>query len=265
MDFLVILVIHDYHNSMTSTLRSCMQMSSFPQPAELLTATSTCTRFCSLENNKHHLASKRNVNWPCYQPYQSTKCLQQEMERDMLLVRSTTGDIRVKMGSLLVITTKDASISTSAGQLDARRHRHKKKGSSWEIHHPLLQQRTKLSSWTGLEVVPIRLLFLLGSRRRFVTSSIQTIFSVPNAMTTLKQWSTVSSEKESTCILPFVHPNKHVITCPSFMWLEIHAYMEEFTLFLLWSMKRPMKMSKNFLLAKTCHTQNLVWRETLKW
>jgi hypothetical protein len=26
-----------------------------------------------------------------------------------------------------------------------------------------------------------------------------------------------TSEKESTCILPFVHPNEHVITCSSFM------------------------------------------------
>jgi hypothetical protein len=41
-----------------------------------------------------------------------------------------------------------------------------------------------------------------------------------------------TSEKESTCILPFVHPNEHVITCSSFMWLEIHASTEEFTLFL---------------------------------
>jgi hypothetical protein len=27
-------------------------------------------------------------------------------------------------------------------------------------------------------------------------------------------------------------PNKHVITCSSFIWLEIHASTEEFTLFL---------------------------------
>jgi hypothetical protein len=43
---------------------------------------------------------------------------------------------------------------------------------------------------------------------------------------------TETSEKESTCISPFMHPNKHVITCSSFMWLEIHASTEEFTLFL---------------------------------
>jgi hypothetical protein len=42
----------------------------------------------------------------------------------------------------------------------------------------------------------------------------------------------LASEKESTCILPFVHPNEHVIACSSFMWLEIHVSTEEFTLFL---------------------------------
>jgi hypothetical protein len=42
----------------------------------------------------------------------------------------------------------------------------------------------------------------------------------------------LTSEKESTCILPFMHPNKHVITCSSFMWLEMHASTEEFLLFL---------------------------------
>jgi hypothetical protein len=41
-----------------------------------------------------------------------------------------------------------------------------------------------------------------------------------------------TSEKESTCILSFVHPNVHVFTCSSFMWLGIHASMEEFTWFL---------------------------------
>jgi hypothetical protein len=41
-----------------------------------------------------------------------------------------------------------------------------------------------------------------------------------------------SSEKDSTCNSPFVHPNVHVITCSRFMWLEIHASTEEFTLFL---------------------------------
>jgi hypothetical protein len=42
----------------------------------------------------------------------------------------------------------------------------------------------------------------------------------------------VSSEKDYTCISPFVHPNVHVITCSSFMWLEMHASTEEFTWFL---------------------------------
>jgi hypothetical protein len=41
----------------------------------------------------------------------------------------------------------------------------------------------------------------------------------------------LSSEKESTCILPFVHPNVHVITCSGYMWLERHASIEEFTCF----------------------------------
>jgi hypothetical protein len=41
-----------------------------------------------------------------------------------------------------------------------------------------------------------------------------------------------SSEKDSTCILPFVHQNVHVITCYSFMWPEMHASTEEFTWFL---------------------------------
>ena len=145
-------------------------------------------------------------------PYQSTKCLQQEVERNMLLVRSTTGDMRVKMGSLLVVTTKDASISTSAAQLDSRRLGHKKKGSSWEIHHRLLQQRTKLSSWTGLEGVPIRLVFILGSRRRFVTSSIRTIFSVPIAMTTLKQWSTVWTRKQLNATLGLLDAKEAIQT-----------------------------------------------------
>jgi hypothetical protein len=40
-----------------------------------------------------------------------------------------------------------------------------------------------------------------------------------------------ASEKESTCILPFVHRSVHVITCSSFMWLEIHASTKEFTCF----------------------------------
>jgi hypothetical protein len=41
-----------------------------------------------------------------------------------------------------------------------------------------------------------------------------------------------TSEKDSTCILPFVHPNMHVITCYSLMWPEMHAFTEEFTWFL---------------------------------
>jgi hypothetical protein len=41
-----------------------------------------------------------------------------------------------------------------------------------------------------------------------------------------------SSEKDSTCISPFVHPNVHVITFSSLMWPEIHASTEEFTWFL---------------------------------
>jgi hypothetical protein len=41
-----------------------------------------------------------------------------------------------------------------------------------------------------------------------------------------------TSEKDSTCIPPFVHPNVRVITCSSFMWPGIHAFTEEFTLFL---------------------------------
>jgi hypothetical protein len=41
-----------------------------------------------------------------------------------------------------------------------------------------------------------------------------------------------ASEKDSTCISPFVHPNVHVITCYSFMWPEMHASTEEFTWFL---------------------------------
>jgi hypothetical protein len=40
------------------------------------------------------------------------------------------------------------------------------------------------------------------------------------------------SEKDSTCISPFVHPNVHVITCSSFMRPEMHASTEEFTWFL---------------------------------
>ena len=39
----------------------------------------------------------------------------------------------------------------------------------------------------------------------------------------------LSSEKDSTCISPFVHPNVHFITCYSFMWPEMHASTEEFT------------------------------------
>jgi hypothetical protein len=42
----------------------------------------------------------------------------------------------------------------------------------------------------------------------------------------------LSSEKDSTCILPFVHPNVHVIICSSSMWPEMHASTEEFTWFL---------------------------------
>jgi hypothetical protein len=41
-----------------------------------------------------------------------------------------------------------------------------------------------------------------------------------------------TSEKDSTCISPFVHPNEHVITCSSSMWPEMHASAEEFTWFL---------------------------------
>jgi hypothetical protein len=41
-----------------------------------------------------------------------------------------------------------------------------------------------------------------------------------------------TSEKDSTCISPFVHPNVHVITCSSFMWPEMHASAEAFTWFL---------------------------------
>jgi hypothetical protein len=40
---------------------------------------------------------------------------------------------------------------------------------------------------------------------------------------------TCTSEKDSTCISPFVHTNMHVITCSSFMWPEMHASAEEFT------------------------------------
>jgi hypothetical protein len=38
-----------------------------------------------------------------------------------------------------------------------------------------------------------------------------------------------TSEKASTCISPFVHPNVHVITCSSSMWPEMHASTEAFT------------------------------------
>jgi hypothetical protein len=41
-----------------------------------------------------------------------------------------------------------------------------------------------------------------------------------------------TSEKDSTCISPFVHPNVHVITCSSLMWPEMHASADEFTWFL---------------------------------
>jgi hypothetical protein len=41
-----------------------------------------------------------------------------------------------------------------------------------------------------------------------------------------------TSEKDSTCISAFVHPNVHVMTCSSFMWPEMHASAEEFTWFL---------------------------------
>jgi hypothetical protein len=40
------------------------------------------------------------------------------------------------------------------------------------------------------------------------------------------------SEKDSTCISPFVHPNVHVITCSSFEWPEMHDSTEAFTWFL---------------------------------
>ncbi len=40
-----------------------------------------------------------------------------------------------------------------------------------------------------------------------------------------------TSEKESTCISPFVHPKVHVITCSSSTRLLIHASTEEFTWF----------------------------------
>ena len=43
--------------------------------------------------------------------------------------------------------------------------------------------------------------------------------------------SPTTSEKESTCILPFVRPSVHVITCSIFTRLEIHASSEEFTCF----------------------------------
>jgi hypothetical protein len=47
-----------------------------------------------------------------------------------------------------------------------------------------------------------------------------------------KKMRALTSEKDSTCISPFVHPNVHVITCYSFMWLEMHASAEAFTWFL---------------------------------
>jgi hypothetical protein len=62
------------------------------------------------------------------------------------------------------------------------------------------------------------------------TISIPAVAAAIDSRTTTEPPST--SEKESTCILPFVHPNKHVITCSIFMWLEIHASTEEFPLFL---------------------------------
>jgi hypothetical protein len=62
-------------------------------------------------------------------------------------------------------------------------------------------------------------------------SSIQSDMNT-TILEAVRDLTTITSEKESTCILPFVHPNEHVITCSSFMWLEIHASTEEFTLFL---------------------------------
>jgi hypothetical protein len=41
-----------------------------------------------------------------------------------------------------------------------------------------------------------------------------------------------TSEKDSTCISPFVHPNVHEITCSSSMWPEMYASAEAFTWFL---------------------------------
>jgi hypothetical protein len=41
-----------------------------------------------------------------------------------------------------------------------------------------------------------------------------------------------TSEKDSTCISPFVQPNVHVTTCSSSMWPEMHASAEAFTWFL---------------------------------
>jgi hypothetical protein len=51
-------------------------------------------------------------------------------------------------------------------------------------------------------------------------------------MTQISEVTTNASEKDYTCISPSVHPNVHVITCSSFMWLEIHASTEAFSWFL---------------------------------
>jgi hypothetical protein len=57
-----------------------------------------------------------------------------------------------------------------------------------------------------------------------------------------------SSENDSTCISPFVHPNVHVITCSSFMWPEMHASTEAFTWFLY--VRTPLVTSSHILFPR---------------
>jgi hypothetical protein len=58
-----------------------------------------------------------------------------------------------------------------------------------------------------------------------------------------------SSEKDSTCILPFVHPNVPVITCSSYMWPEMHVSPEEFTWF-LYDVRTPLVIASHNLLSR---------------
>jgi hypothetical protein len=102
----------------------------------------------------------------------------------MLWALSTTGDMLIEMGSFP--TRKKATSLDSDEQRDFRRVREKKKGSSLEILHLLLQQGMKLSGWKELQEPPIQRVFILDWTWMFVNSSAPTIFSVPIATTMLR-------------------------------------------------------------------------------